>query len=91
MFSALKPLLILVACFYGLGSKSMDSYRPNPFNLPIKGFHNDVNSVFDMFKRTGEGIAFEANASSDPLEIAGRSMAIIGREIRTTNRVKAWM
>ncbi len=69
----------------------MDGYRPNKLDMPIKGFHHDVNAVFTLLQRSADAIIFEAGASSDPFQIAGRSMTAIGREIRTTNRMKVWM
>jgi hypothetical protein len=84
VFQTLKPLAILIAVFYGYGSKSMESYRPAKLDLPLKNFNRDINSLVNVGVRSYEAISYELDSSNDPLEIAGRSLRAVGREVRTS-------
>lgn len=83
MFEVMKPLLILLTCFYGWGSQAFESIRPEPINVPLRGFHHDVNTFAAFGARTFEAIRYEASTSARPVDIPGRVLTAIGREVRT--------
>lgn len=85
MFEVMKPLIVLLTCFYGWGSQALESIRPDPINVPLRGFHHDVNTIAAFGARTLEAIRYEASTSERPVQVPARILTAIGREIRIFN------
>lgn len=85
MFEVMKPLMVLLTCFYGWGSQAFESIRPEPINMPLRGFHHDVNTIAAFGARTLEAIRYEASTSDRPVDVPARVFTAIGREITAFN------
>lgn len=85
MLDVAKPLMILLTCFYGCGSKAFDPLRPEPINVPLKGFHQEVNVAMSFGARVLGAAKHELMASEKAVQIPSRMLMAVNREIRTFN------
>lgn len=88
MFDVMKPLIVLLTCFYGWGSHAFESIRPEPINVPLRGFHHDVNTIAAFGARTLDAVRFEVSTSDSVIQVPGRALTAIGREIRFFNGLR---
>lgn len=88
MFEVMKPLVVLLTCFYGWGSQAFESIRPEPISVPLRGFHHDVNTIAAFGARTIEAVRFEVSTSDNVIQVPGRAIMAIGREIRVFNGLR---
>lgn len=82
MFDVMKPLVVLLTCFYGWGSQAFESIRPEPINVPLRGFHHDVNTIAAFGARTLDAVRFEVSTSDSVIQVPGRALMAISREFR---------
>jgi hypothetical protein len=85
MIDAAKPLMIVLTCFYGCGSKSFEQIRPEPINAPMQGFHNEVNVAMSFGGRILMAMKHEALASDKAIQIPARMLTAVNREFKTFN------
>lgn len=82
MIDGIKPMMVLLTFVYGWGSDNFDRLRPAVLDVPMKGFHADINMAMQTGGRILSTVRQEVMMADDGIQAISRAMAGAGREIR---------
>jgi hypothetical protein len=81
MMDVLKPLVVVMALFYGYGSPNLSAWRPDALDLPLQNFRKDMDKVAVSSKRLAEVIKYETTTANGSIHTLSRATNVLSREL----------